>query len=109
MAEPQNQQNYYIPTEVKAVAITDLAETSVQVIGVNKNRKQLIFSNPNATASIAVCPAQDTDGNALDAAFDGGSIIIVSGGSMTVAGDCGNAWNAIGNEAGPLGFTIWES
>lgn len=106
--EPKNQQNYYLPGPTKAVAITNLGETSVQVIGENKNRKQLIFSNPNETANIAICPAEDTDGNDLDAAFNGGSIVISPGGSFIVSGDCTNAWNGIANDANQ-GLTIWES
>jgi hypothetical protein len=86
-----------------------LGTSSVQVIGPQQNRTAILFHNPNATASVAVCPAVDTAGNAVVAQIDGGgSYTILPLSEKQIMGTCGCAWNAVAS-AGASSLTIWVS
>jgi len=83
---------------------------SQQIIGPRLNRKQLTFHNPSSV-NIAICPAQDSNGNALAAVVNGaGSITLFSGGSFTLPENnagCGGAFNGAA-ASGTQPLTIWE-
>jgi hypothetical protein len=95
-----------------------LGTSSVQILGADTLRKRLFFINPNATASIAVCPAgpDRKTGLAIVAAingpgcatiFPGGSLTIESGNSSGPVLNMPSAWVGIAS-AGSSSLTIWE-
>jgi hypothetical protein len=74
----------------------------VQVLGADNARRRLVFANPNATATIAVCPTLSRVNSApIVCAVNGaGSITILPYASFTVDGVGQNGalpspWNAI--------------
>jgi hypothetical protein len=95
-----------------------LGTSSVQILAVDTLRKRLIFINPNASASVAVCPAgpDRKTGLAITAAINGGGCATISpGGSFTVESSNGSgpvlnmpsAWVGIAS-AGSSALTIFE-
>jgi hypothetical protein len=72
-----------------------LGTASVQILPVNPLRKRLMFINPNATASVAVCPigpTRVTDGVNVTAAINGaGCITLLPYGNMTIDGGEGGS------------------
>lgn len=77
-----------------------LGTSSVQILGNNPARKRVMFINPNATASVAVCPigpTRVTGGVIVTAVINGaGCITILPYGNMTIDGG--------GNGSGPQIF-----
>jgi hypothetical protein len=79
----------------------------VQVLGPDAARRRLVFSNPNATATVAVCPAVSRVNSApITCAVNGaGSVTILPYASFTVDGVGQNgsllsAWNGIASAPG---------
>jgi hypothetical protein len=79
----------------------------VQVLGPDAARRRLVFSNPNATALIAVCPTLSrVNSAAITCAVNGaGSITILPYAAFTVDGVGQNGalpspWNAIASAPG---------
>jgi hypothetical protein len=82
--------------------------TSIQVIGSNSNRKQLIFHNPHATFQVAVCCAQDSTGANQPAVMNGkGSFVILPLSTLIFDRQPTSAFNGISNNAGGQ-LTIFE-
>jgi hypothetical protein len=84
-----------------------LSTAQVKVLGPNPTRKRLVFVNPNATATVAVCPAVSrVNSAAITCAVNGaGSITILPYASFTVDGVGQNGglpspWNAISDTPG---------
>jgi hypothetical protein len=82
--------------------------------GPNAARRRVVFQNPNATATVAVCPAVSrVNSAAITCAVNGaGSITILPYASFTVDGVGQNgaipsAWNAIASAPGSA-ITILE-
>lgn len=66
-----------------------IGTASTQILGTDPARKRLIFVNPNAIASVAVCPSGPSrnSGATITAAINGaGCVTILPGGSFTVDG-----------------------
>ena len=91
-----------------------IGTSPVQVLAANTARKRLVFVNPNATATVAVCPAVSrVNSAAITCAVNGaGSITILPYASFTVDGVGQNgalpsAWNGIAS-AGSSALTILE-
>ena len=81
--------------------------SSVQILGPDNARRRLVFSNPNATAIVAVCPTLSrVNSAAITCAVNGaGSVTILPYASFTVDGVGQNgsipsAWNAIASAPG---------
>jgi hypothetical protein len=79
----------------------------VQVLGADNARRRLVFSNPNATAIVAVCPTLSRVNSApIVCAVNGaGSVTILPYASFTVDGVGQNGalpspWNAIASAPG---------
>jgi hypothetical protein len=97
-----------------------LGTASVQILPVNPLRKRLMFINPNAAASVAVCPigpTRVTGGVNVTAAINGaGCITLLPYGNMTIDGGEGGsgpqlfmpaAWVGIASAASS-GLTVYE-
>jgi hypothetical protein len=92
-----------------------IGTSPVQVLpGPNQARRRVVFQNPNATASVAVCPALSrVNSAAITCAVNGaGSITILPYASFTVDGVGQNgslpsAWNGIASAPGSS-LTILE-
>lgn len=54
-----------------------LGTSSVAIISQNQARKQIAFINPNDTAKVAVCPAQQRGGAVITAVINGGGCITI--------------------------------
>jgi len=88
--------------------------TASQVLPSNTARKQVFFHNPNATATVAVCPVVSRkDGTNVACAVNGaGSLTLVPGGSILITGVGGNpalpsAWNGVASSPSSA-LTIYE-
>jgi hypothetical protein len=84
-----------------------IGTSPVQVLGPDAARRRLVFSNPNATAIVAVCPTLSrVNSAAITCAVNGaGSITILPYASFTVDGVGQNGalpspWNAIASAPG---------
>jgi hypothetical protein len=89
-------------------AISALGTSSTQVIGVDNNRTEIEFHNPNTISNdvIYVCQSVDVNGNALTAGpGNGGTYTIFPGASRVFRGQCQMAFNAAASAAG-AGLTI---
>jgi hypothetical protein len=91
-----------------------ITTSPVQILGPNATRRRLVFSNPNATALIAVCPKLSRVNSApITCAVNGaGSVTILPYASFTVDGVGQNgslpsSWNAIASAPGSA-LTILE-
>jgi hypothetical protein len=98
-----------------------LGTTSTTVLPVNFNRKRVLFSNPNATAMIAICPIGPSRSVPFNPALivavvnGPGCITILPFGSFDVTGSTpsgpqqsmGSAWVGIASAAGSS-FTALE-
>jgi hypothetical protein len=80
--------------------------------------RQLFFYNPSASASVAICPTPDNNGNALAAVLNGAGSFTLGPGQYIYVGMKTNvasalnasssAWNAIASaSSSPL--TVWET
>jgi len=93
-----------------------VSTASVQVLPSNTARKQVMFHNPSASATVAVCPAiSRKDGANIPCIVGGaGSITLGPLGTAFLTGVGGNpavpsAWNAIASAPGsPLSILEWE-
>lgn len=95
-----------------------LSTSQVQVLSVDQQRRKIIFFNPNASTTIAFCPAgpnRDT-GAAVTCAVNGaGSITLLAGQGFVVTGQNGSgpvlstpsAWNGIAASGGAT-YTILD-
>lgn len=88
--------------------------TSAQVLPSSLARKQIVFHNPNATATIAVCPAVSRkDSTSVTCVINGaGSITLVPGQFVTIAGVGAipllkSAWNGIASSPSSA-LTVFE-
>lgn len=88
--------------------------TSVQVLPANTARKQVFFHNPNASATVAICPAVSRkDGTNVTCTVNGaGSITLYPGDKVLITGIGGNpavpsAWNGIAS-APSSALTVFE-
>src|SRR5664280_2229769 len=79
-----------------------VSTSSVQILGPDNARRRLVFSNPNATAIVAVCPSLSRVNSApIVCAVNGaGSVTILPYASFTLDGVGQNgalpsAWNGI--------------
>jgi hypothetical protein len=84
-----------------------IGTSPVQILGPDNARRRLVFSNPNATAIVAVCPSLSrVNSAAITCAVNGaGSITILPYASFTVDGVGQNGaipspWNAIASAPG---------
>jgi hypothetical protein len=90
--------------------------SSSQVAPANPSRKRIMFTNPNATAIIAVCPAVSrvSGGNVSCTVNGAGSITVLPSGSIQIDGTGQNgtipsAWNAIADTvSSALSVFEWE-
>ena len=108
MADTRSDIPFYGPNPV-TYAVT-VGTSSIPVIGVNPQRKGLVFHNPHATAKIAICCATNNLGQALPAVMNGpGTIVLVPLGTFSTLENMRavNAWNAISDSAGGA-LTILE-
>lgn len=89
------------------VAITGLGTSNTQVLAAGQ-RSAVTFHNPNASADVIVCQAQDTGGNNIAAtiASPAGGFKINAGGERKFTGNVQTAWNAAAS-AGSSTLTIW--
>jgi hypothetical protein len=81
--------------------------SQVQVLGADNARRRLVFQNPNAKTTVAVCPAiSRVNSAAITCAVNGaGSITILPYASFTIDGVGQNGalpspWNAIASAPG---------
>jgi hypothetical protein len=87
-----------------------------QVLPANAARKVVIFANPSATATVAVCPAQDriTSANITCAVNGAGSITLLPYDRITISAGSPpytipSAWNAVASGGGsPLTILEFE-
>lgn len=104
-----------VPPYVYAITI---GTVSAQILAANTLRKRAIFVNPNATASVAVCPSGPTRnaGATVTAVINGpGCVTILPYGSLTIDGGSAagpqlsmpSAWLGIAS-AGASSLTIIE-
>jgi hypothetical protein len=84
-----------------------IGTSPAQILGPDNARRRLVFSNPNATATVAVCPAVSrVNSAAITCAVNGaGSVTILPYASFTVDGVGQNGalpspWNAIASAPG---------
>jgi hypothetical protein len=91
--------------------------TAVQVLPANPARKQVFFHNPNASATVSVCPTVSRkDGTNVACTVNGaGSITLLPGGSATLGGvgsptaAIPTPWNGIASAPStPLTIYEWE-
>lgn len=97
-----------------------LGTSSVQILGNNPARRRVMFINPNAAASVAVCPVgptRVTGGVTVTAVINGaGCITLLPYGNMTIDGGGGgsgpqifipSAWVGVAS-AGGSALTVLE-
>lgn len=83
-----------------------LGTSQAQILAANPARKRLVFINPNAAVTIAVCPAgprRDTGATFTCAVNSAGSVTLQPYGSFVLDGGAasgpplamGSAWNAV--------------
>lgn len=95
-----------------------LTTSPTQVLADNPARKRLIFFNPNATVTVAVCPVLSrVNSAAITCAVNGaGSITLLPYGSFVVEGGSAGggplqmrtAWNGVASGSGNLTILEFE-
>lgn len=108
----QAQQIQPLNPYVFPVAVTT---SPAQAIGTNNTRKRIMFYNPNASVTVAVCPVYSrSTGAPLTCAVNGaGSISLLPYQSVTLdsvqpTNQIQTAWNAVGSGSGNLSVFEWE-
>lgn len=86
--------------------------TSSSILTTNTARKQVAFCNPNATATVAVCPTVGRSGTITCTVNGAGSVTLLPFSCQAFAGIGGNpsvptAWNGVA-DAGGSNLTIFE-
>jgi hypothetical protein len=95
-----------------------LGTAQATILPANTARKKVIFSNPNATALVAVCPVgpSRSNGAAITAAINGpGCLTLLPYQTQEISGSTPSgpqqqmpsAWVGIAS-AGGSGLTVWE-
>lgn len=98
----------------KVYALNNISTVAQQVIAANPSRQTLTFHNPG-DVDIFVAPTQKYDGSTFTdftpttGALGGTFRVYSNGGTLTITGECQQAWQALSASSNDKPLTIMDS